>query len=164
MTLMTIILVLLVIAALWASMTTLLLRATIALALTSALLAVVMYSLGATLAAVLELSVCAGLISVVFVSVISLTQRKPFKEYVTRRMRRLRRFWPLPLVLIAIGFGLSFIHAPLQIVLPLPGGDGDVRTVLWNLRQLDLFGQILILLAGVFGVLVLFKGEGKDVD
>jgi|GEM_PF-1381651 len=129
MTLMTILLVLLVIAALWASMTTLLLRATIALALTSALLAVVMYSLGATLAAVLELSVCAGLISVVFVSVISLTQRKPFKEYVVRRASRLRRLWPLPLVLIAIGFGLSFVHAPVQIVLPLPGGDGDVRTV-----------------------------------
>jgi len=164
MTLMTILLVLLVLAALWSSMTTLLLRATIALALTSALLAVVMYSLGATLAAVLELSVCAGLISVVFVSVISLTQRKPFKEYVVRRMSRLRRFWPLPLVLVAIGFSLSFVHTPVQIVLPVPGGDGDVRTVLWNLRQLDLFGQMLILLAGVFGVLVLFKGEGKDAD
>ncbi len=96
MTLMTILLVLLVVAALWASMTTLLLRATIALALTSALLAVVMYSLGATLAAVLELSVCAGLISVVFVSVISLTQRKPFKEYIVRRMSRLSRYLAAP--------------------------------------------------------------------
>jgi NADH-quinone oxidoreductase subunit J len=162
MTLMTIVLVLLVLAALWASLTTLLLRATIALALTSALLAVVMYSLGATLAAVLELSVCAGLISVVFVSVISLTQRKPFKDYVVRRLSRMRRFWPLPLVMIGIGVALSFVHAPVQIVLPLPGAEGDVRTVLWNLRQLDLFGQILILLAGVFGVLVLFKRDGQD--
>jgi NADH-quinone oxidoreductase subunit J len=162
--LMTIILVLLVLAALWASLTTLLLRATIALALTSAMLAVVMYSLGATIAAVLELSVCAGLISVVFVSVISLTQRKPFKEYVTRRLSRMRRFWPLPLVMIAAGVALSFVHTPVQIVLPLPDGGGDVRTVLWNLRQLDLFGQILILLAGVFGVLVLFKREEKDGD
>ena len=50
MTLMTILLILLVVAALWASMTTLLLRATIALALASALLAVVMYSLGAQIA------------------------------------------------------------------------------------------------------------------
>jgi len=164
MTLMTIVLVLLVLAALWASLTTLLLRATIALALTSALLAVVMYSFGATLAAVLELSVCAGLISVVFVSVISLTQRRPFKDYVTRRLSRMRRFWPLPLVMIGVGVALSFVHGPVQIVLPLPGGDGDVRTVLWNLRQLDLFGQILILLAGVFGVLVLFKKDGKDGD
>jgi NADH-quinone oxidoreductase subunit J len=162
MTLMTILLVLMVLAALWASMTTLLLRATIALALTSALLAVVMYSFGATLAAVLELSVCGGLISVVFVSVISLTQNKSFKEIVTERAKRLRRFWPLPLLLVAAGVALSFVHAPVEIAVPVPGGDGDVRTVLWTLRQLDLFGQVLILLAGVFGVLVLFRKEGKD--
>jgi NADH-quinone oxidoreductase subunit J len=164
MNVITIVLVLIVLAALWASLTTLLLRATIALALTSAMLAVVMYSLGATIAAVVELSVCAGLISVVFVSVISLTQRKPFKDYLTRRMSRMRRFWPLPMVLVAVGVALSFIHSPVQVALPLPGGDGDVRTVLWSFRQLDLFGQILILLAGVFGVLVLFKKEGKDGD
>ena len=164
MIIITIVLVLMVLAALWASLTTLLLRATIALALTSAMLAVVMYSLGAKIAAVLELSVCAGLISVVFVSVISLTQRKPFKDYVTRRMSRMRRFWLLPLVLVAIGVALSFVHAPVQLAIPVPGGDGDVQTVMWSLRQLDLFGQILILLAGVFGVLVLFKKEEKDGD
>jgi len=162
MTVMTILLVLLVLAALWASLTTLLLRATIALALASAMLAVVMYSLGATIAAVLELSVCGGLISVVFVSVISLTQRKPFKYYLVRRMSRLSRFWPLPIVLVAAGVALSLVQAPVQVALPLPGGDGDVRTVLWSSRQLDLFGQILILLAGVIGVLVLFKRESKD--
>ncbi|MGO9308515.1 MAG: hypothetical protein ACLQDL_05785 [Spirochaetia bacterium] len=162
MTIMTIILVLMVMAAFWASMTSILLRATIALALASATLAVVMYSLGATLAAVLELSVCAGLISVVFVSVISLTQRTPFKDMLKQRRDRLARYWPLPLVLVAGGVALSFVHAPVRIVLPLPGGDGDVRTVMWTLRQLDLFGQILVLLAGVFGVLVLFRKEGKD--
>ena len=162
MTLITIALIVMVLAALWASMTTLLLRATIALALASAMLAVVMYSLGAQLAAVFELSVCAGLISVVFVSVISLTQRRSFREVVQRRRDRLGRFWPLPLVLLAAGIGLSFVHAPLQIVVPLPGGDGDVRSLMWNVRQLDLFGQILILLAGVFGVLVLFKREDSD--
>jgi NADH-quinone oxidoreductase subunit J len=164
MTIMTILLILLVLAALWASMTTLLLRSTIALALASALLAVVMYALGAKIAAVLELSVCAGLISVVFVSVISLTQRKPFKDYIVQRMSRLTRFWPLPLILIAAGVGLSLIHAPVQTAIPLPGGEGDVRTVLWDVRQLDLFGQILIILAGVIGVLVLFKREDTHDD
>ena len=164
MIVITIVLVLMVLAALWASLTTLLLRAAIGLALTSAMLAVVMYSLGAVFAAVLELSVCAGLISVVFVSVISLTQRRPFKDYVTRRLSRMRRFWPLPLVLVAIGVALTFVHEPVHVALPLPGGDGDVRTVMWTLRQMDLFGQILILLAGVFGVLVFFKKEGTDGD
>ena len=162
MIVITIVLVLMVLAALWASLTTLLLRAAIGLALTSALLAVLMYNLGATFAAVLELSVCGGLISVVFVSVISLTQRKPFKEYVTRRLSRMSRFWPLPLVLIAIGVALTFVKAPVNLVVPLPGGDGDVRTVMWTLRQMDLFGQVLILLAGGFGVLVFFKKDETD--
>lgn len=157
----TILLVVLVLAALWASMTTALLRATLGLALTSALLSVVLFAMGATLAAVLELSVCAGLISVVLVSVTSLTQPRSLKEAIADRRARLRRFWPLPLVLIAAGVGLSFVQAPVDIVLRLPGGDGDVRTVLWSLRQLDLFGQILILLAGVFGVLLLFRKEAK---
>jgi NADH-quinone oxidoreductase subunit J len=155
----TILLVLLVLAALWASMATALLRATLGLALTSALLAVVMFALGATLAAVVELSVCAGLITVVLVSVTSLTQPRSLKEAIAARRRRLRRFWPLPFVLLVAGIGLSFVHAPLDIV--ARAADDDVRTVLWSMRQLDLFGQILILLAGVFGVLVLFRKEAK---
>jgi NADH-quinone oxidoreductase subunit J len=157
----TVLLVLLVLAALWASMASALLRATLALALTSALLAVVLFAFGATLAAVLELSVCAGLITVVLVSVTSLTQPRSLKEQAADRKRRLRRFWPLPFVLIAAGVGLSFVKVPVDIVMRLPAGGGDVRTVLWSLRQLDLFGQILILLAGVFGVLVLFRKEAK---
>ena len=162
MTLMTIVLVIMVLAAVWASMSPVLLRAAIALALASAMLAVVMYSLGATLAAVFELSVCAGLISVVFVSVISLTQRKPFKDILQDRRRRLGRFWPLPVVLLGAGIALSFVHAPVHIALPLPNGGGDVRTVLWSFRQLDLFGQILVLLAGVFGVMVFFRRDKDD--
>jgi hypothetical protein len=67
--------------------------------------------------------------------------------------------WPLPLLLIAAGVALTFVRVPVDVVLCLPAGDGDVRTVLWSMRQLDLFGQILILLAGVFGVLVLFRKE-----
>ncbi len=157
----TLLLVLLVLAALWASMTTALLRATLGLALTSALLAVVMFGMGATLAAVVELSVCAGLISVVLVSVTSLTEPRSLREAIADRRKRLRRTWPLPLLLVAVGVALTFVRAPVDIVLRLPAGDGDVRTVLWSMRQLDLFGQILILLAGVFGVLVLFRKEAK---
>ena len=64
-------------------------------------------------------------------------------------------------MLIAAGVALSFVRVPVDIVVRLPQGDGDVRTVLWSLRQLDLFGQILILLAGALGVLVLFRKEEK---
>jgi len=81
---------------------------------------------------------------------------------VVRRRSRLTRFWPLPIVLIAAGVALTFVKAPIQFALPQAGAEGDVRVVLWNFRQLDLFGQILIILAGVIGVLVLFKREDKD--
>jgi hypothetical protein len=40
--------------------------------------------------------------------------------------------------------------------------EGDMRLVLWGQRQLDLFGQVVVLLAGIFGVVVLFKERGKQ--
>jgi hypothetical protein len=33
--------------------------------------------------------------------------------------------------------------------------------VLWGLRHLDLFGQIIVLLAGAFGVVIFFKEKKK---
>ena len=40
--------------------------------------------------------------------------------------------------------------------------EGDMRLVLWGQRQLDLFGQVVVLLAGIFGVVVLFKERGRQ--
>ena len=57
-----IILIILVIAALWAAMTRSLLRSAIGLALISLILTIIMFRLHSGLAAVFELSVCAGLI------------------------------------------------------------------------------------------------------
>jgi hypothetical protein len=37
----------------------------------------------------------------------------------------------------------------------------DVRNLLWNTRHLDLFGQVVMLLAGALGVVVLFKESKK---
>jgi NADH-quinone oxidoreductase subunit J len=164
MSLITIVLILLVAAALWTAATYLLLRAALGLALTSALLAVAMYMMGATLAAVIELSVCAGLISVVFVSVISLTQRRPFSEYYARRKKRFLRFWPLPLILFIVGVGLSLVNVAVPSAVPPAVVEKDAAAVLWSSRGLDLFGQVLILLAGVFGVLVLFKRSSENDD
>jgi ethanolamine transporter EutH len=33
----------------------------------------------------------------------------------------------------------------------------SVQQVIWHTRQLDIAGQIIIILAGVFGVVILFK-------
>jgi NADH-quinone oxidoreductase subunit J len=158
---MIILLVILVLAGLWAVMTSLLLHAAIALALSSALLTIIMFRMDAPLAAVFELSVCAGLISVVFISVISLTHRLPRKEYLDRRKDRIKRFRYLPIILIAAAVVLFMLYRPFNLSLPGRDIEKDVRVVLWNLRRLDLFGQIMVLLAGVYGVLVLFKGRKK---
>jgi len=159
MLILIILLILMVLAVIWSVMALMLLRAAIALALSSVLLTAIMFYLDAPYAAAFELSVCAGLIPVIFISVISLVQRPPIKinEYIARRKNRLQRFVYLPFVLLAIAAYFFFVRP--AIVFPLPSIEAvkDVREVLWNHKQFDLFGQIMVLLAGVYGVLVLFK-------
>ena len=158
----TFILVVLIAAALWTVMTRSLLRAAIGLALASAVLTVIMFRLGSPLAAVFELSVCAGLIPVLFVSTISLTEPMTQQEILQHMKDRLHRFWVLPLIVIVIGVLLSLTPAKLSMVAPLPEAEKDVRLLLWNLRPLDLLGQVIILLCGVFGVIILIKERPKN--
>lgn len=155
-------LTLLIAAAVWAIMHGTLLRAAIWLAITSVVLTVIMFKLGATLAAVFELSVCAGLIPVIFMSTISLTKPQTHEETMDMTKGRISRFWPLPVILVLIGSALIFTNLPLGFTLPAPSTYTNVRSFLWELRQLDMLGQILILLAGVFGIVVLFKNTPKD--
>jgi NADH-quinone oxidoreductase subunit J len=142
-----------------------LIKAAIALALASAVLTVVMYLMGATLAAVLELSVCAGLITAVFVSTISLTKPATSEEQGLERRKWLKRVIYLPFLLAAVGIGAWLVWPSLNVSFTglTSGADQSVRSVLWDTRQLDILGQILVVLAGVFGVVVLFKGRGKAV-
>ncbi len=162
MKIMLLLLVIMAGAAFWSVMTSLFLRATIALALTSVVLTIIMFRLGAPLAGVFELSVCAGLISVIFISIISLTQNLPIKEQLSRRQNRISRFRYLPLVLLAAVAIIYFARVPLDLNLPWPGAALDVRKVMWEARRFDVFGQILVLLAGAFGVIILFKGSEKN--
>ena len=152
-----ILLVAMVLAAAWTVVTARLLRAAIGLAITSAIVTVLMFQLSSPLAAVFELSVCAGLISAIFISTISLTQRVTAEDLVGRQKEKLARFWYLPLVLLAAGVIMISIPFALNIKLPALPKEDDVRIILWNVRHLDLVGQIVILLAGAFGVVTLFK-------
>jgi NADH-quinone oxidoreductase subunit J len=150
----------LVLGAAWTVMTPTVLRSVIGLALTSVVLTVLMFHLRSPLAAVFELSVCAGLISAIFISTISLTQPDTDRDTEATQKERLRRYWYLPVFLLLIG------GAMLRLSLPefarTPGvPEEDVRHLLWNVRQLDLFGQIVILLGGAFGVVALFKEMKK---
>ena len=131
--------------------------AAIALALASAVLSIVMFHLGAPLAAVFELSVCAGLIPAIFISAISLTQRLTPETLAERRKEKFKRFGLLPVIVILVGLAMTQVHIPLNFA-PAPGAtDVDVRVVLWNLRHIDLLGQVVVLLGGVFAVVVLVK-------
>jgi len=156
------ILIILLMAALWATMTRSLLRAAIALALMSLVLTVIMFRLNSSLAAVFELSVCAGLIPVLFVSTISLTHPLTKEEVLQHMKDRIRRFWYLPFIIVAAGIALSLITVKLNIKLPPPEAVKSARAVLWNERPLYLAGQIIILLIGAFSVVILFKESGKD--
>ncbi|MDD5439288.1 MAG: hypothetical protein PHS37_03785 [Candidatus Omnitrophica bacterium] len=154
-------LIILSLAALWTVMTRSLIKSTIGLAFTSIVLTIIMFRLNSPLAAVFELSVCTGLITVIFVSTISLASPLTPKEVELLSAARLKRFWYLPVILVLVGVGLLFVKVPLDFPLPHNPAGHDVRTVLWNERVLDLFGQVIILLAGAFGVAVLFKERKK---
>ncbi|MCX6992270.1 MAG: NADH-quinone oxidoreductase subunit J [Kiritimatiellaeota bacterium] len=152
-----VLLFLLLLAGIWTVMTLNLLKSAIGLALTSAILALLLFRMDAPLAGVFELSVCAGLITVVFISAISLTKPLEGAEAQARDRSRIKRFIYLPIIVAIVGGILYALHPHLDLFLPPDSLETDVRQVLWNVRRLDLVGQILIILAGVFGVVILFK-------
>ncbi len=146
-----------VVGAVWTMMTTRLLHSAVGLAFTSAIVTILMFQLDSPLAAVFELSVCAGLVSAIFISTITLTKRFTAEELIVRRKARLAYFWFLPIVVVIAAVVLSLIHIPIDFKLPEPPMENNVKNIIWNLRHLDLLGQIAILLAGGFGVVTLFK-------
>jgi len=151
----------LLLSVIWTVMTVRLVHSVVGLALTSAILAVIIYRLNSPLAAVFELSVCSGLISVIFITTVSFTQRISKDRFLIRRRERLLRFLYLPFIIIVVGLLLvKYLKIP-QFSLPLAAGVTNVRLVLWHMRHLDLLGQVIILIAGVFGVVIFFKEPNK---
>ena len=150
-------LTILIAAALWCVLVRSLLRAAIGLALASALVALLMFKLSSPLAAVFELSVCSGLISVLFISTITLTEKESPAQKTAHGQSRMRRFWFLPVLVAVLGVALIFTRRHLHVSPPFPETTPDPRVILWAQRPLDMIGQVVALLAGVFGVVVLFK-------
>ena len=150
-------------AALWTVMGRSLLKAAIGLATTSAIVSTLIFRLASPLAAVFELSVCTGLITVIFVTTISLTKPLTHKEIVGLSRDRLKRFWALPVIVAIAGIGMFFLNIKNDIAAAAPPSIiQDVRYILWNMRQLDLFGQIIIIIIGALGVAILFEERKKD--
>ena len=153
MTLNLVLLVLLVVAGIVTVLVPYLLYSAISLAVTSVVLTLLMFQLQAPLAGVFELSVCAGLITAIFVSAISLTRPGTCDE---REPNPALRVILLPIVAIAVG-SIFFLAKMYRMPAPAVFPETDVRSVLWNVRQFDLLGLVVIILAGVFGIVILFK-------
>lgn len=136
-----------------------LLRAAIALLVASLGLALTMFNLGAPLAGSFELSVGAGLITVLFVNAISLTRLVSEEERLERTKDHYRRFALLPVLAALIGTLMyrtqDFWAAGLEFV--KYDEAGTVGDILWKSRGLDLIGQIVIIMVGVYGVAILFR-------
>ena len=151
----------LVVVALATVMTARLLLSALSLALASAILTIIMFRLDAPLAAVFELSVCAGLIPAILISAIGLTRRLGPEDLKVRQKSHLKRYWFLPILVVLLAVVLSRVGIVMDFVIPaMQAGEGP-REILWNLRHIDLLGQVVILLGGAFAVAVVLK-EFKD--
>jgi NADH-quinone oxidoreductase subunit J len=134
-----------------------LLYSALALAVASVLLAVVLFLQGAHIAAVFELSVCAGLITVLFVSTVSLTKDSDQKDE-----SPLPRTFLVPMAAIFLGvawFAARFIVARLPPA-AAAAAPGSFAGAFWGIRATDLFGQIALILVGVFGMLATLRTRG----
>jgi NADH-quinone oxidoreductase subunit J len=124
------------------------------------ILTIIMFHLRSPLAAVFELSVCAGLIPAIFISTIGLTARTMPDDLPALRRTKLKRYGLLPVLLILAAVALSQIALPQVAETKIIGA--SVRQVLWQQRQIDLIGQVVVLLAGAMGVVVLVKERRNE--
>lgn len=136
-----------------------LLYVAVCLATVSAIMAIVLFTFGANIAGVFELSVCAGLITVLFIATVSLT--KDSDQKVETRLPTY--FIPL-FVLIFIGMDFFIMQWLARSVLPTGTltSSGTFQKVFWEIRSSDILGQVALILAGVFGILSLFRLAGKE--
>ena len=136
-----------------------LLYVAVSLAITSAILALVLFKFGANIAGVFELSVCAGLITVFFVATVSLT-----KDSDKKAETRLPSYFIPLFVLVFIGLDY-FLVQWLGRSIPsagMPHAVGTFQKVFWEIRSSDILGQVALILAGVFGILALFRLKAKE--
>lgn len=138
-----------------------LIKSAIALAAASAALGIVLYEMGAVWAALFEISVCSGLVTVIFISAISLSNID--KKELGKVYEDKKRMSLLPVILIVSGVILVAIAMSAGIRLTPADASAAVETsdhlrqILWNNRQADIWGQIIIILAGSVAVAALFK-------
>jgi uncharacterized MnhB-related membrane protein len=126
----------------------------------SALVALEMYLLGAPEVAVIELSVGAGLVTVLFVFAINIAGEEavPPQPIVPR---------PLSLALVAGAMALLawFLSGQFWNPLLLEGAvQAEFKVVLWEDRMLDVLLLVVLIFAGVLGVLGLLAERQPEAE
>ncbi|MDR1695968.1 MAG: hypothetical protein LBR69_05005 [Endomicrobium sp.] len=156
-------LALLVIFSVLAAVNLRIIRAAILLATVSLVTTFILFALKTPLAAIFELSVCAGLITVIFISVISLTNPLTREERADEKTKMFKRAVLLPVIVLVCGGAFYMLTKGVDFI-PVAAGavSKPEQGGMWNMRQLDLVGQVIIILAGVFGVAALFKDNKDD--
>jgi len=122
----------------------------------SAIAAILIYLLGAPQVAVIELSVGAGLITVLLAFAISMAEDESMPSSLIPQ--------PLAwfLVLLAGGLLVWLILPEIPNVSQQVAADAPFVVQIWDNRLLDLIVQIVIILAGVLGVLSLLGETSKE--
>lgn len=135
------------------------LKSAISLALASASLGALMYTLGAVWSALFEISVCSGLVTVIFVSAISLSNTN--KSELGKLYEDRERMSLLPVILIGGGIflfaaaALQWFSMPASVTAVTEAS--DFMEILWNNRQADIWGQMIVVITGSVAVVALFK-------
>lgn len=133
-----------------------LLNSAIWLAGCSALIALLIYMLGAPQIAVIELSVGAGLVTVLFVFAINITG-----EDASTILPSIPR--PVAWIMVVLSMAvfiwmvLSNLGTPFTSVDDLP-----LMDYLWSTRGADLMLQVVLIFAGVLGMLSLLSGSDRQ--
>jgi NADH:ubiquinone oxidoreductase subunit 6 (subunit J) len=128
------------------------LSATMFLACTSALTAALLFQLGATQVAVIELSVGAGLVTVLMVYAISVVGKD-----VSDPKSIVPPIFAAIICLVAIGI-VIFVSLPLMPGIITRAAQPLIDT-LWKNRVLDVWIQVVLLFAGVMGILGLLTDQ-----
>ncbi|HZU86940.1 MAG TPA: NADH-quinone oxidoreductase subunit J [Anaerolineaceae bacterium] len=119
----------------------------------SALVALFMYLLGAHEVAVIELSVGAGLVTVLFVFAINIAGEEPLLLHplLPRPLA-----WGLILVALVL-FG--WVTIPNLLNITPTESTSTFLQVMWQDRQMDILLQIMLIFAGVMGVIGLLSDQ-----
>ncbi len=162
MTLLMTLLFLLVLIGFYSVLCKTLLKAAIGLAAVSAVLTILMFTMNSPLAAVFELSVCAGLITVIFISVISVTKPAAPRDQKESEPNHYGKYFPMVVIGALVFWAMQYYLGEVSVPVFHTSIAPDVRHALWDTRRIDIFGQLAVLFAGIYGVIVLFKELKHD--